>query len=101
MARWSAWSRLWRQGKRQAQPMPASKRSLVRSHRCSLRTFPGERRHMEAMNPVLLLTLAVAVSMLIIPLGLRLAPHLGLMDMPDARKVHSAPIPRIGGWGIA
>src|SRR5215472_16038363 len=53
------------------------------------------------MNPVFQLTLAVAVSMLLIPLARRVAPRLGLIDMPDARKVHSVPIPRVGGWGIA
>ncbi len=53
------------------------------------------------MNPFFLLTLAVAVSMLIIPLAWRLAPHLGMVDMPDVRKVHTAPVPRVGGWGIA
>src|SRR5262245_56541723 len=53
------------------------------------------------MNPFLILTLAVALSMLVIPLALRLAPAVGLMDLPDPRKVHNAPVPRVGGWGIA
>ncbi|MBV8144375.1 MAG: undecaprenyl/decaprenyl-phosphate alpha-N-acetylglucosaminyl 1-phosphate transferase [Gammaproteobacteria bacterium] len=52
------------------------------------------------MNPFFDLTLAVAVSMLIIPLMRRVAPRLGLVDMPDPRKVHTVPIPRVGGWGI-
>ena len=52
------------------------------------------------MNPFLVLTLAVALSMLVIPVMHRWAPRLGLVDMPDPRKVHSAPIPRVGGWGI-
>ena len=52
------------------------------------------------MNPLFLLTLAAAVSMLVIPLARHLAPRLGLVDMPDDRKVHTVPIPRIGGWGI-
>src|SRR5215831_19183402 len=52
------------------------------------------------MNPFFQLTLAAAVSMLVIPLGRRLAPRLGLVDRPDARKVHLVPIPRVGGWGI-
>jgi UDP-GlcNAc:undecaprenyl-phosphate GlcNAc-1-phosphate transferase len=38
--------------------------------------------------------------MLVIPLVRRCAPRLGLVDMPDARKVHTVPIPRVGGWGI-
>ena len=52
------------------------------------------------MNPLFELTLAVAVSMLVIPLVRRLAPRFGLVDMPDPRKVHTVPIPRVGGWGI-
>jgi UDP-GlcNAc:undecaprenyl-phosphate/decaprenyl-phosphate GlcNAc-1-phosphate transferase len=52
------------------------------------------------MNPLLLLTLAVAASMRVIPLVRRFAPRLGLVDMPDPRKVHTEPIPRVGGWGI-
>lgn len=38
--------------------------------------------------------------MLIIPLAWKLAPYLGMVDKPDPRKVHTTPIPRIGGWGI-
>ena len=55
---------------------------------------------MQDVNPFLLLTLAVAVSMLVIPLLMRAAPRLGLIDEPDARKVHVSPVPRVGGWGI-
>jgi UDP-GlcNAc:undecaprenyl-phosphate GlcNAc-1-phosphate transferase len=34
-------------------------------------------------------------------LMIRLAPRLGMVDLPDPRKVHVAPIPRVGGLGIA
>jgi UDP-GlcNAc:undecaprenyl-phosphate GlcNAc-1-phosphate transferase len=53
------------------------------------------------MTAFFLLILASAVSMLVIPLAVRLAPRLGLIDRPDPRKVHTAPTPRVGGWGIA
>jgi len=53
------------------------------------------------LNPFLVFTLAVAASMLVIPLVWRAAPRLGLIDQPDPRKVHTAPVPRVGGWGIA
>ena len=52
------------------------------------------------MNPFFLLTVGVAVSMAVVPLAIRLAPALGMVDLPDPRKVHSTPIPRVGGWGI-
>lgn len=38
--------------------------------------------------------------MVIIPLMMRLAPRIGMLDYPDARKVHHSPIPRAGGIGI-
>ena len=41
------------------------------------------------------------VSVALIPLMIHLAPKLGMVDHPDARKVHLAPIPRAGGVGIA
>jgi UDP-GlcNAc:undecaprenyl-phosphate GlcNAc-1-phosphate transferase len=49
---------------------------------------------------LLIAMLAMAVSMAIIPLMMRLAPVIGMIDVPDARKVHSTPIPRVGGLGI-
>jgi len=52
------------------------------------------------LNPFFVFTLAVAVSMLLIPLVRRFAPRFGLLDQPDPRKVHSTPVPRVGGWGI-
>lgn len=43
---------------------------------------------------------AIVVSAAIIPLMIRLAPRLGMVDQPDPRKVHTHPIPRVGGVGI-
>ncbi len=55
----------------------------------------------ESIVPVQVSVLAAAVSLLIIPLVWRVAPHLGLVDLPDPRKIHTVPVPRVGGWGIA
>lgn len=44
--------------------------------------------------------MAMAISMLLIPLLIRWAPKLGMLDAPDPRKVHKSPIPRVGGIGI-
>ncbi len=49
--------------------------------------------------PFALIT-ALVISMAIIPLMMRLAPRLGMVDMPDPRKVHARPVPRVGGVGI-
>jgi UDP-GlcNAc:undecaprenyl-phosphate GlcNAc-1-phosphate transferase len=38
--------------------------------------------------------------MVIIPVMVRLAPRLGMIDKPDPRKVHATPVPRVGGVGI-
>jgi UDP-GlcNAc:undecaprenyl-phosphate/decaprenyl-phosphate GlcNAc-1-phosphate transferase len=43
---------------------------------------------------------ALVISMTLIPLMIRLAPWCGMLDNPDARKVHTTPIPRVGGIGI-
>ena len=42
----------------------------------------------------------MAISMVVIPIMARLAPRLGMIDRPDSRKVHTTPIPRVGGGGI-
>ncbi len=37
---------------------------------------------------------------LFIPVVTKIANHVGALDMPNARKVHKKPIPRLGGLGI-
>lgn len=55
---------------------------------------------LEGINPLSLFALGVAASMLVIPLVWKVAPKIGLIDVPDPRKVHAVPVPRVGGWGI-
>ncbi len=52
------------------------------------------------MNLLFVLLTAMVTSMVLIPLMIRLAPYIGMVDQPDDRKVHSKPIPRVGGIGI-
>lgn len=52
------------------------------------------------MNYLFLIAASTMISLAIIPLMVRAAPRLGMMDEPDPRKVHVAPVPRVGGWGI-
>ena len=47
------------------------------------------------------LLLAVLITIMMTPLLSSLAIHHNLVDLPDARKVHSIPIPRIGGIAMA
>ncbi len=43
---------------------------------------------------------ALAVSLASIPLVIRLADRKGWYDLPNGRKVHTSPLPRLGGVGI-
>lgn len=52
------------------------------------------------MPLVVVIGASLALSMAIIPLMLRVAPALGMMDRPQTRKVHSVPVGRVGGFGI-
>ncbi len=46
-------------------------------------------------------TVALFLTTALIPLCIRFAPRLGLIDMPDIRKVHAHAIPRSGGLAMA
>ena len=52
------------------------------------------------MQALFALITAMTISMVVLPLMVRLSPYIGMMDQPDARKVHSIPIARVGGAGI-
>ena len=52
------------------------------------------------MSDLLALVAAMAISMVLIPLMSRVANRLGLVDIPNERKVHATPVPRVGGIGI-
>jgi UDP-GlcNAc:undecaprenyl-phosphate GlcNAc-1-phosphate transferase len=45
--------------------------------------------------------LALSVTMVLIPLLMRWAVPLHILDMPDARKRHGMPVPRVGGIAMA
>ena len=40
------------------------------------------------------------ISLLLVPLAKVIAKHIGAMDMPNERKVHTKPMPRLGGLAI-
>ncbi len=54
----------------------------------------------EGLRWVYLFLIAAFTALLATPLAARLAPRLGAMDVPDARKVHSSPVPRSGGLAV-
>jgi len=49
---------------------------------------------------IYVLLVAFFVSSLLTPLSIRLAPRLGAMDVPNARKVHKTAVPRLGGLAV-
>lgn len=52
------------------------------------------------MLPTVGFIVAMFVTMLLVPPLMRIAVKAGVVDMPDPRKVHSLPIPRIGGLAM-
>ena len=53
------------------------------------------------MTFVLPFILSLVVSMSLLPTLVRFSERLMLVDRPGDRKVHTAPIPRVGGIAIA
>ena len=47
-----------------------------------------------------LILIPFIVVSLVIPFVKRVAEHVGALDIPNERKVHKKPIPRLGGLGI-
>ena len=53
------------------------------------------------MELFLSFTLSTVISVLLMPVLIRSAKHLGMLDEPDERKVHTKAIPRCGGLGLS
>ncbi len=49
---------------------------------------------------LVLFAIALATTYLVTPLVERIARRFGLVDLPDKRKVHEEPVPRLGGVAI-
>jgi UDP-GlcNAc:undecaprenyl-phosphate GlcNAc-1-phosphate transferase len=56
---------------------------------------------MTDVNLLFIFVTALAVSMVLIPLLIRWASRFRIMDQPGDRKVHTAPMPRVGGIAFA
>lgn len=62
---------------------------------------PGDQRHRLIVKPFLIVfAVAAVVSYIVTPLVRRLAVQVGAVDIPDDRKVHSEPTPRLGGLAM-
>lgn len=51
-------------------------------------------------NITIAFMLAFITSFVITPYTMRLAHSVGAMDLPEERKIHKKPIPRLGGLAI-
>ncbi len=51
-------------------------------------------------NIFLVILVTFLTSLVLVPLVKKLAEHVGAMDIPNERKVHKYPIPRMGGLAI-
>ena len=48
----------------------------------------------------LIIAFVFPLSLLVTRLMIHVGPKLGLIDLPDARRIHKSPIPRAGGLGL-
>ena len=55
---------------------------------------------MHVKEIILMIVVPFLFVLAIIPFIKKVAHHVGAMDIPDKRKVHSKPMPRLGGLGI-
>ena len=47
-----------------------------------------------------ILIVTFLTSLVLVPITMKLAHHVGAMDIPNERKIHKVPIPRLGGLAI-
>lgn len=55
---------------------------------------------MSIANIFLIIVITMLFVLMFIPVVKQVALHVGALDIPNARKVHKQPIPRLGGLGI-
>ena len=51
-------------------------------------------------NMFLVILVTFITSAVLVPIVRKVAEHVGAMDIPNERKVHDHPIPRMGGLAI-
>lgn len=51
-------------------------------------------------NVFIIVLVTFITSLVLVPIIKRIAIHVGAMDMPNKRKVHTVPMPRLGGLAI-
>ena len=51
-------------------------------------------------NIIEIVVVTFLTSLLLVPVSKKLANHVGAMDIPNERKIHKVPIPRLGGLAV-
>ena len=62
--------------------------------------FVGDVSIMHVKEIIYMIVIPFLFVLFIIPFIKKVAAHVGALDVPDARKVHKEPMPRLGGLGI-
>ena len=57
-------------------------------------------KDVDFLTIALMITIPFIFVAISIPFVKKIAEHIGAIDIPDARKVHKVPMPRLGGLGI-
>lgn len=66
-----------------------------------LKYYIGGKMELDIMLKIILMVCCTFLFVaLFIPIVKKIAEHVGALDMPNARKVHKKPMPRLGGIGI-
>lgn len=52
------------------------------------------------LNTFLIVSITFIISLITVPLVKKIANHVGALDIPNERKVHKKPMPRMGGLAI-
>lgn len=52
------------------------------------------------MDSLIIFLSGLIFSLLLVPLSIKVARHIGAIDTPNARKLHKVPTPRLGGLGV-
>lgn len=53
------------------------------------------------MIPTSVIIIALFLTIILVPIFSRLALRFGAVDMPEPRKIHALPMPRVGGAAMA
>ena len=51
-------------------------------------------------NVIYILLVTFISSLILVPISKKIAKHIGALDMPNKRKIHKKPMPRLGGLAI-